>query len=102
MQAEYNGIKYQWDDKKNEINIKKHGSDFETAVRVFADPNSVDLYDSKHSDDEERYTIIGMIDTKTVLLSVVYTPRGDVYRIISAREANKEERRIYNAYNQNT
>ena len=102
MQTERNGIKYRWDDNKNEINRKKHNIDFETAIRVFADPNAIDLYDRNHSDEEERYIIIGMIDTKMVLITVVYTPRDDAYRIISAREANAAERRAYNVSNQNS
>lgn len=102
MQIEYNGFKYQWDDEKNNINKRKHNIDFETAIRVFADPNSVDLYDYNHSDDEERFMIIGVIDAKIVLITVVYTPRGDVFRIISAREANAAERRAYNDSNNNS
>ena len=78
---------FEWDDNKEQINIKKHGMDFETASRVFDDENRIEIYDDLHSDYEDRYITIGMIDEITCIAMVVYTERGtDVIRIISARK----------------
>ena len=87
---------FEWDDNKEQINIKKHGMDFETASRVFDDEYRLEIYDDLHSDYEDRYITIGMIDEITCIAMVVYTERGtDVIRIISARKATPKERRKY-------
>ena len=90
------GISLEWDDQKNEINKKKHGVSFLTAAYVFADENRVELFDEAHSIYEERYAVIGCVGR---LLFVVYTERGDVVRLISARLAAKNEEEIYYEYN---
>ena len=84
--------RFEWDDEKNHINIKKHGISFESARFVFADENHVILYDDIHSVNEERYIAIGMVDK---ILYVVHTIRNERIRIISARTATEAERRIY-------
>lgn len=90
---------FEWDDNKEQINIKKHGMDFETASRVFDDESRIEIYDDLHSDYEDRYITIGMIDEITCIAMVVYTERGtDVIRIISARKATPKERRKYYDY----
>ena len=90
---------FEWDDNKEQINIKKHGMDFETASRVFDDENRIEICDDLHSDYEDRYITIGMIDEITCIAMVVYTERGtDVIRIISARKATPKERRKYYDY----
>ena len=90
---------FEWDDNKEQINIKKHGMDFETASRVFDDENRIEIYDDLHSDYEDRYITIGMIDEITCIAMVVYTERDtDVIRIISARRATPKERRKYYDY----
>lgn len=87
---------FEWDDNKEQINIKKHGIDFETASHVFYDENRIEIYDELHSDYEDRYITIGMIDKTTFIAMVVYTERGsDIIRIISARKATPKERRTY-------
>lgn len=63
-----------------------------TRVFVFADPNRIELYDDLHSDEEDRYQVIGRVDE---ILFVVYTERGDATRLISARYATARERRMY-------
>ena len=90
---------FEWDDNKEQINIKKHGMDFTTASRVFDDEYRLEIYDDLHSDYEDRYITIGMIDEITCIAMVVYTERGtDVIRIISARKATPKERRKYYDY----
>ena len=78
----------EWDDEKAEINKKKHGISFETAARIFLDDNRVDYYDELHSDFEDRIKVIGRVGE---ILTVIYTERGEKYRIISARYATKKE-----------
>ena len=78
----------EWDDKKAEINVKKHGVYFEDAARIFLDECRIDDYDELHSNDEERIQVIGKVDE---ILFVIYTERGEKYRLISARYANKRE-----------
>ena len=82
----------EWDDSKNESNIKKHGVSFETAAYIFNDVNRIEVYDAKHSDTEERYYTIGRVGD---VLFVVYTDRGEVFRLISARFATKREEEVY-------
>lgn len=90
---------FEWDDEKEQINIKKHGIDFETASYVFHDENRIEIYDELHSEYEDRYITIGMIDKITCIAMVVYTERGtDIVRIISARKATQKERRNYYDY----
>ena len=83
---------FEWDEEKNASNIKKHGVDFRNAVRVFNDLDRIEFYDAGHSDEEDRYNTIGMVDD---ILYVVYTERKNRTRIISARLATKPERRMY-------
>ena len=85
-------FKFSWDEEKNRINRRKHGISFETAIHIFADRERIEIYDEAHSIEEDRYQTIGMVQN---VLFVVYTERADEIRIISARKANKTERRLY-------
>ena len=86
----------EWDDNKAEINRKKHGIYFEDAALIFLDENMIEEYDEEHSDEEERIKVIGMVGK---ILVVIYTERGEKYRLISARHATKNERsRYYGQY----
>lgn len=85
-------LKFEWDDEKAAINLKKHKIAFEDAIYVFQDDNRIEFFDAEHSDVEDRYVAIGMVGT---VLFVVFTERKDVTRIISARKANSLERRYY-------
>ena len=58
-------MQFEWDDEKEKINIVKHGIDFTTAARVFKDQNRLEMYDEAHSDTEDRYITIGIIDGVT-------------------------------------
>ena len=86
---------FEWDSEKEKININKHGLDFSTAARVFMDENRLEIFDEVHSDLEERYITIGMIDNIAYIVVVVYTERGEAIRIISARKATKNESKQY-------
>ena len=82
----------EWDDNKAELNFKKHGIRFKIAARVFLDEKRFEDYDELHSDDEDRWKVVGKVRN---VLVVIYTERGEKYRLISARNANKRERSKY-------
>lgn len=89
-------ISFEWDKNKNEINKRKHGLSFETAREVFYDSEAVLFDDPDHSEGEERFLIIGMLrSSKVCIVSHCYRGSDNVIRIISAREATKNERKIY-------
>lgn len=92
MTLKVNGISIEWDAEKNIANIKKHHIDFEDAALIFSDENRIEIYDAAHSDDEDRYITIGIVDD---ILFVVYTERGEALRIISARNATAVEKEYY-------
>lgn len=86
---------FEWDEKKNAINKKKHGISFEMAVRVFLDEKRIEKLDFEHSTfEEERTNIIGRVSDILVLF-VVATDRNGNRRIISARRAEKNEEAEY-------
>ncbi len=91
-------MKFEWDKKKENTNIKKHGITFEQASYVFADPFALNRYDDEHSDDENRWVLLGKSLDQTILL-VVHTFRDkegkEFARIISARRATKKEEKSY-------
>lgn len=89
---------FEWDSEKEKLNIAKHGIDFKTASRVFFDENRIEMYDEAHSDYEDRYITIGMIDNIAYIVMVVYTEREKAIRLISARKATSRERRMYDDY----
>ena len=84
--------RYEWDYEKNLINISKHGISFQTAIHVFDDEQRIEIYDSEHSIDEDRYIAIGLVGK---VLFVVFTERVNTLRIISARLATPVERSLY-------
>ena len=92
-------ISIEWDDDKNEINKQEHDLGFETAQYVFADPQRLERMDISDSNTsgEERWQTLGKVGP---VLFVVYTERGENKRIITARPADKTERRSYNGYYQ--
>lgn len=85
-------LQFEWDEEKNNANIKKHGIAFATAAKVFTDKNRIEIYDEAHSMDEDRYITIGLAGD---VLFVVYTERCSKIRMISARLATARERRLY-------
>jgi len=90
-------LKFEWDERKNQMNIKKHNISFEEAATVFQDINAVYVYDELHSTDEDRFNVIGMVDNIDQEITVCHCYRDDdeVIRIISARKATKEEIELY-------
>jgi len=92
-------IGIEWDENKNNQNIQEHRLSFEVAQYVFADQERIERFDRSESNasEEERWQTIGKVGA---IFFVVYTERGNDKRIITARKANKFERRIYNGYYQ--
>lgn len=85
---------FEWDEKKARLNLEKHDVGFAEASTVFGDPLSLTIPDPDHSQDEERWIILGCSHVNRLLV-VVHTERGDTVRIISARRASRRERRFY-------
>jgi len=85
----------EWDENKNILNKQLHDLSFETAQYVFTDPERLERIDrsKENTSGEERWQTLGMVGK---VLFVVYTERGENKRIISARIAEKHERRSYN------
>lgn len=84
---------FEWDADKDVANQLKHGISFAEARLVFLDPFNITLPDPHHSIEEERFVVLGF--AKHHVLVVVFTLRENVIRIISSRQANSKERRIY-------
>jgi len=87
-------FRFEWDYRKAESNVQKHGVSFEEAVSVFADAMALTFSDSDHSETEDRSRTYGM-SNKGRLLVVVHTERRNNVRIISARKATRYEKTIY-------
>jgi uncharacterized DUF497 family protein len=87
---------FEWDPKKEQLNIKKHGISFEEAQEALTCGTVVVLNeDGRH--DEQRFVFLGMCKRLDVLVVVVAYPEETVTRIISARKATKSEREFYEA-----
>jgi hypothetical protein len=88
------GLCFEWDERKSDANLKRHGVTFREAATVLADPLSITISDSDHSVSEKRFIDIGL-SYRERLLVVSYTERGDRIRLISARRATRSERKQY-------
>ena len=86
---------FEWDDAKSNRNLRVPQLDFASAALVFDGPVQTAM-DDRRDYGEERIIAIGEVDG--VFLVVVYTDRGEVRRIISARYANKKERQIWQSF----
>ena len=91
-------MKFEWDKGKERINVKKHGVSFEQASYVFSDPYALNKYDGEHSQEEDRWLLLGK-SLNEVMLVVVHTFRDnegvESVRVISARRATSHEQDIY-------
>ncbi|MBO6558233.1 MAG: BrnT family toxin [Pseudomonadales bacterium] len=90
--------RFEWDERKNKLNQKNHGIDFEDAQTVFFDEEALLIEDPDHSKDEDRFLMLGISSTlRLMVVCHCYREKGDVIRIISARKAIKRERTQYTA-----
>ena len=91
-------LSFEWDPKKNSGNIAKHGVSFEEAQTVFTDQHARLLADPEHSDDEDRFILLGTSIHSRLLVICHCERSADTIRLISARKADKQERRIYEEF----
>ncbi|MFH0938362.1 MAG: BrnT family toxin [Planctomycetota bacterium] len=89
-------LRFEWDERKNRENQRKHGVSFEEARTVFFDERGLEFYDNQHSEWERRFLLLGL-SAKLRILMVCYCLRenGDMIRIISARKATRTEQQYY-------
>jgi len=89
-------MRFEWDSRKNEINQKKHGISFEEAKTVFYDEYAILFDDPDHSEEEDRFLIIGFSQRENLcIVSHCYRGEDEIIRIISARKATKVETSFY-------
>jgi uncharacterized DUF497 family protein len=87
-------VELEWDSSKALQNLRKHGVSFSEAATALGDPLSETAHDPAHSEDEDRYLTVGRSAQRRLLL-VAHTERGNRFRIISARELTRAERKAY-------
>lgn len=91
-----NSITFSWDDRKNKANQKKHGVSFEEAQTLFFDENAIEYFDPDHSEEEDRYLMLGFsYRLRVLVVSHSLQKNGSEIRIISARRATKKEQKFY-------
>lgn len=87
-------MRFGWDPKKAAANLKKHGVSFEEGATAFGDPLSLTRFDPDHSDEEDRFVLLGATHQGRLVV-VSHTDRGETVRLISARLATRQERKNY-------
>lgn len=89
-------LRFEWDPDKAKRNLEEHGISFEEAQTVFYDEFAVEFYDDKHSEEEDRFLMLGLsTHLKLLLVCHCYREREAIIRIISARKATKTEAQFY-------
>jgi len=92
-------MQFEWDENKAKMNLKKHKVSFEEAKSVFYDKGALFIGDPDHSKDEDRFVLVGLSELMRELVvshCEWYNEKGiESVRIISARKADKDERRVY-------
>ena len=91
-----NALHFEWDQAKNAENRKKHGVGFEEAASVFYDENARLFFDPDHSKEEDRFILLGMsLHARMLIICHCHREADSVIRIISARKADRQERKNY-------
>lgn len=91
-----NTLKFEWDERKANANLKKHGVSFDEARTVFFDERAKLIDDPEHSDDEERFILLRLSSAlRAMVVCHCYRSSGNVIRIISARKATTSESKFY-------
>jgi uncharacterized protein len=89
-------LQFEWDERKNASNKRKHGVSFEEAQTVFTDDEALLLADDDHSEVEDRFVLLGLSSMLQILIVChCYRQDGDIIRIVSARKADARERAQY-------
>ena len=90
------GLLFEWDERKSRANRKKHGVSFEEAQTVFLDEHALRFYDPDHSEEEDRFILLGLsFALRELVVCHCFRAGESVIRIISARKANKKESNEY-------
>ena len=96
-----NELRFEWDRRKNSANIKKHKVSFEEAQTAFKDENAIQFFDPDHSEDENRFILLGMsLKLRVLVVCQCFRESELKIRIISARKADKLEEQDYWEMNQ--
>lgn len=86
------GIHFRWDETKNRKNKRDHGVSFEEAQTVFLDKNALRFFDPDHSEEEDRFIMLGVsFKLRVLVVCHCYRENDEVIRLISARKADKKE-----------
>jgi len=89
-------LRFEWDQAKSRLNERKHGVSFDEASTAFLDENAQVYFDPEHSDDEDRFILLGMsARLKVLVVCHCYRPKQSTIRLISARRANRHEQADY-------
>lgn len=88
-------LEFEWDDRKDAANQRKHGVSFAEAQTVFSDDDALLIPDPDHSDDEDRFILLGVSSALRALVVCHCYREASVIRIISARKADRDETRQY-------
>ena len=89
-------LEFEWDRKKETANIKKHGVSFKEAQSAFYDEGAIQFYDPDHSDEEDRFILLGLsLKPQVLVVCHCFRESETVVRIISARKADKDEEQAY-------
>ena len=90
------GLRFEWDARKAAANLRKHGVSFDEAKTVFLDEDALLRPDDDHSNDEDRFVLLGLgARLRTLVVCHCYRQEDEVIRLISARKANSLERQQY-------
>jgi uncharacterized DUF497 family protein len=91
-----NELRFEWDKRKEKTNVKKHGVSFDEARAAFYDENAIQFFDPDHSENEDRFILLGISFTLRVLVVCHCFREGEtIIRIISARKADGDEENEY-------
>ena len=89
-------LQFEWDDRKDAENRRKHGISFAEAQTVFFDEQALLITDPDHSTEEDRFILLGLSSAlRTLVVCHCYRHDGEVIRLISARRADRQERGEY-------
>jgi uncharacterized DUF497 family protein len=89
-------LRFEWDKRKEKANVKKHGISFDEARTVFYDENAIQFFDPDHSDDEDRFILLGIsLRLRIVVVCHCFRESDTVVRLISARKADSDEENEY-------
>jgi uncharacterized DUF497 family protein len=92
-------LRFEWDKRKEKANVKKHGISFDEARTVFYDENAIQFFDPDHSDDEDRFILLGIsFKLRVLVVCHCFRESDTIIRIISARKADGDEKIEYWGY----